>query len=113
MPDDELIALRSAVDRFVRRTARWSPARWALPGTDVGSRSDVASRTEVVAELVQRLADLAADAEGVRHRSVPRSGGPTALPDKLRVIAADLSRSGDSVRIAEATEYVENAKDRT
>jgi hypothetical protein len=39
--------------------------------------------------LVQRLADTAADAEGIPHRMVPRPGD-LILPDQLRVIADDL-----------------------
>lgn len=40
--------------------------------------------------MVQQIADLAAGAEGQPHRPVPRLDRDTALPDQLRVVAADL-----------------------
>lgn len=40
--------------------------------------------------LVQQVANLAADAEGEPRRTVPRLDNDLALPDQLRVVAADL-----------------------
>lgn len=47
------------------------------------------SRAERVHDLVQRLADAAAAAEGTPRRAVPRLDNDLALPDQLRVVAAD------------------------
>jgi hypothetical protein len=41
--------------------------------------------------LVQRFADWAADLEGQPRRVVPRLDSDLALPDQLRVVAADLA----------------------
>jgi hypothetical protein len=57
--------------------------------------------------LLQRLADLAADAEGQPRRPVPRLDNVLALPDQLRVIAADLTAAKpDEATLAAATELV-------
>jgi hypothetical protein len=48
------------------------------------------SRAECVHALVQRLADAAADAEGTPRHVVPRLDNDLALPDQLRVVAADV-----------------------
>lgn len=78
--------LNGTVTRFAAATAAWTPAAWAAtaPGTPGASRADV------VHHLVQRLADLAASAESADRRTVPRLDNDLALPDQLRVIAADL-----------------------
>jgi hypothetical protein len=73
---DELIR---AVDLLVRQVGHWTPERWARSG-----------RVDRMHALVQRLADRAADAEGEPRRPVPRLPSDLALPDQLRVIAADL-----------------------
>lgn len=66
------------------QVAHWTPARWATPAKGGGTRA------EAVYDLVQRLADLAADAERLPRRPVPRLG-ELVLPDQLRVIATDLA----------------------
>jgi hypothetical protein len=76
--------LSRAVDLLVRQTGHWLPARWAALAGGGGSRG------ELVHALVQRIADLAADAEGQPRRPVPRLSADTALPDQLRVVTADL-----------------------
>lgn len=43
--------------------------------------------------LVQRLADADADVSGRPRRAVPRLDNDLALPDQVRVLGADLSRS--------------------
>jgi hypothetical protein len=48
------------------------------------------SRAERVHDLVQRLADAAADADGTPRHVVPRLDNDLALPDQLRVVAADV-----------------------
>ncbi|MFC0526285.1 hypothetical protein [Phytohabitans kaempferiae] len=59
-------------------------SRWAVPAGPEGTRGDL------VHALVQRIADLAADAEGEPRRPVPRLVADPALTDQLRVVAADL-----------------------
>jgi hypothetical protein len=78
--------LNAAVARFAAATAAWTPAAWAAAAPGVPGES----RADVVHGLVQRLADLAATAESQTHRPVPRLDNDLALPDQLRVIAADL-----------------------
>ncbi|BCJ33031.1 hypothetical protein Athai_05340 [Actinocatenispora thailandica] len=48
--------------------------------------------------LVQQLADLGADAEARPHQPVPRLDNDLALPDQLRVVAADLTAAPPPVR---------------
>jgi len=78
-------AFLGAVGRLVNRVGHWTPPRWAA-----SSASGPGSRADVVYALVQRLADAAADAEGRPRRRVPRLDNDLALPDQLRVLAADL-----------------------
>ncbi|HZD96617.1 MAG TPA: hypothetical protein VE132_00440 [Micromonosporaceae bacterium] len=90
MTHAEPAELQRAVDRLVGRVAHWTPARWTKPASDTGI-----SRAERVHELVQRLADAAADAEGSPRRAVPRLDNDLALTDQLRVVTADvLAASG-------------------
>jgi hypothetical protein len=61
------------------------------------------SRADVVHALVQRLADLAAAAEGRPSQPVPRTGNDLSLPDQLKVMVADLRLAGatpDALRAA-------------
>lgn len=73
------------MELIVRQVGHWQQPRWSasVAGGDV-------SRAELVHRLVQQLADLAADAEGRPRRPVPRLDHDVALPDQLRVVAADL-----------------------
>ncbi|MDT5036961.1 MAG: hypothetical protein QOE03_2146 [Micromonosporaceae bacterium] len=88
-----------AVDRLVNRVAHWTPSRWAASSV---SGSDAPSRADVMHALVQRLADAAADAQRRPRRPVPRLDNDLALPDQLRVIAADLvAAEPDPSRLAE------------
>lgn len=104
--------LSVAVDRIVSGTRHWTPAAWSAsppagglplsgPG-DGSSRAGTASRADMVHRLVQRLADLAADAESVPRRAVPRLDNDLALPDQLRVVTADLLDAAppEPVRVA-------------
>jgi hypothetical protein len=57
--------------------------------------------------LVQRLADAVADAEGRPHRTVPRLANDLALPDQLRVMAADvIAAHPDPAVLAELAQVV-------
>lgn len=78
--------LASRVDRVVVGVAHWTPTAWSAAAA---GRPDVA-RADVLHDLVQCLADLAADAESVPRRPVPRLDNDLALPDQLRVVTADL-----------------------
>jgi hypothetical protein len=66
-----------SVDRLLNQVRHWGPGRWRR------------SRADLVYGLVQRLADLGADAEHRSRRVVPRVGD-LALRDQLRVMADDL-----------------------
>ncbi len=70
----------SAVDRLVRQVGHWTPSRWTASGAATG-----------VHQLIQFLADLAADAEDRPSRPVPRLDNDLLLADQLRVVAADLA----------------------
>ncbi len=86
------VEFRAEVDRLVRRLVQWTPSKWAA------STASGPSRAEQVHALVQRLADLAADAEGQPRRPVPRLENDLALPDQVRVLADDLiAAAGETV----------------
>jgi hypothetical protein len=78
--------LRREVDRLIRQVRHWAAPRWAA----TASGSPQRSRAELVHELLQRLADRCASAEGEPRRPVPRLDSDLALVDQLRVISADL-----------------------
>lgn len=71
-----------AVDRLHRQVRHWEQGRW-------WSRVAGVTRGDLMFALVQRLADLAADAERQPRRVVPREHD-MVLPDQLRVLADDL-----------------------
>jgi hypothetical protein len=77
--------LDQEVARLANRVAHWTPSRWTASSVRRGD-----TRAGVMYALVQRLADAAADAEGQPRRTVPRLANDLALPDQLRVVAADL-----------------------
>jgi hypothetical protein len=89
--------LDRAVGRLVNHVSHWTPPRWAA-----SSASGSGSRADVMHALIQRLADLAADAEGRPRRAVPRLGNNLALPDQLRVTAADLVAAQPDEAVAAA-----------
>jgi hypothetical protein len=74
-----------AVERLAGQVGHWTPPRWAAAVEPGG-----AARADLMHALVQRIADLAAEAEGQPRRPVPRLDNDLALPDQLRVVAADL-----------------------
>ncbi|MFF5215655.1 hypothetical protein [Micromonospora sp. NPDC000442] len=73
------------VELLVGQVSHWQQPRWSAPAS-VGN----VSRADLVHRLVQEIANLAADAEGQPRRAVPRLDNDLALPDQLRVVAADL-----------------------
>jgi hypothetical protein len=81
-------AFATSVDRLINQVAHWEQPRWwSRPGATLATRGDL------VYALVQRLADLGADAEHRDRRQVPRIGD-MSLPDQLRVMADDLLAAG-------------------
>ncbi|MFF5230170.1 hypothetical protein [Dactylosporangium sp. NPDC000521] len=95
--DDQLTA---TVGRLVGQVGHWTPPRWAASGASGVPRGDT------VHELIQWLADRCADAEGRPRLPVPRLDNDLALPDQLRVVAADLARFGGPALVDEAAEKV-------
>jgi hypothetical protein len=79
----------ASVRKLVGQVEHWTPSRWAASSSSSGG-----SKAVLMHGLVQRLADRSADAEGQPRRPVPRLDNDLALPDQLRVVAADLLRAG-------------------
>jgi hypothetical protein len=77
-------AFATSVDRLINQVAHWEQGRWWSRPASTGK-----TRGDLLYALVQRLADLGADAEHRAHREVPRIGD-MSLPDQLRVMADDL-----------------------
>ncbi|WP_080679305.1 hypothetical protein [Salinispora tropica] len=82
---DQAGDVRRTVELIVRQVGHWQQPRWAA-----SAAGGNVSRADLVHQLVQELANLAADAEAQPRRAVPRLGHDLALPDQLRVVAADL-----------------------
>jgi hypothetical protein len=96
MSADELTA---AVRRLVRHVSHWTPSRWAAFSASGTRRSDA------VHDLVQWLADRAAEVEREPRRAVPRLENDLVLPDQLTVVANDLAVAGgddETIRAAVA-----------
>lgn len=79
--------LSREVDRLIGQVRPWGVPRWAAPAAAAPERT----RGDLVHDLVQRLADRCAQAEGEPRRRVPRLDSDLALVDQLRVISADLA----------------------
>jgi len=93
--------LDRAVERLANHVSHWTPPRWAA-----SSASGAGTRADVMHALVQRIADLAAEAEGVPNRPVPRLDNDLALPDQLKVVARDLARYGSEATQAHAAHLI-------
>lgn len=98
MPDED--QLGAAVRKLVGQVAHWTPSRWAASSASGPVRADL------VHELIQWLADRSAEAEGRPPVPVPRLDNDLALPDQLRVVAADVSRFAPSEVVETAAERV-------
>ncbi|MEV0646955.1 hypothetical protein AB0I28_16985 [Phytomonospora sp. NPDC050363] len=93
-------------ERIAGQVAGWGPARWRSASPVSGTNT----RGEVLYELVQHLADLCAELEERPRRTVPRLGNDYALPDQLRVVAADLETAGpDAATAADAVDALREA----
>jgi hypothetical protein len=98
VPGHSTESLARQVDLLVRQVGHWTAPRWAAPATAGNS-----ARGDLLHRLVQLLANLAADTAGERRRTVPRLENDLALPDQLRVVAADLiAADPPAVVLAEA-----------
>jgi hypothetical protein len=83
-------AFATSVDRLLNLVAHWEQGRWwSRPDVRYAADSVPPTRADLAYGLVQRLADLGADAEGRPRRPVPRLND-LVLPDQLRVMADDL-----------------------
>jgi hypothetical protein len=90
--------------RLLAQVSHWQQPRWSSPAGGSATRADV------VFTLVQRLADLGADAEGRERRPVPREHD-LVLADQLRVMAADLlEASPPETLLSEAATAVETTR---
>lgn len=92
---------------LVERLRLWTPARWAAAAQSVAFTQGgpayggaPATRGDLVAHLIQALADAAADVEGHPRRGVPRLDTDLALPDQLAVMIDDLVRAGPDDELA-------------
>ncbi len=96
--------VRTVAERLLSRLRRWSADSWARPATPPeypdpafgasARRPAGTTRAEVAAAVAQRLADLAADAEGRPRQPVPRLPD-TVLADQLAVLFDDVVRAGN------------------
>jgi len=94
----------SSINRLLAQVSHWEQPRWSSPAGGPATRADV------VFTLVQRLADLGADAEGRERRPVPREQD-LVLADQLRVMAADIvdATPADAL-LSEATAAVDTTR---
>ena len=82
------------------RLRRWDSASWSVPADLPGEQT----RADVAAAVLQRLADVAADAEGQPRRTVPLLA-EVSLADQLTVMVDDILRTADPAALrAAATE---------
>jgi len=96
-------ALTTAVLRLCGHVAPWTPPRWAA------ATASGRTRAEEAYDLVQRMAELAADAEGQPRRTVPRLTSEVTLADQLRVVAGDLVAAGPPAEVlAQAAALVDD-----
>lgn len=94
---DDAGEFRTAVNRLTRQVMYWTPPRWRAASSVSGL-----TRADLMHELVQRIADLAAAAEGQPRRAVPRLDNDLALPDQLLVVTQDLLRASPAPGVVTA-----------
>ena len=94
----------TSVDRLHNQVRHWEQGRWWSRTHGV-----TATRGDLMYALIQRLADLGADAEHRPRRPVPREHD-MVLPDQLRVLADDLVAAGSAALLAEATRAVDEVR---
>jgi hypothetical protein len=95
----------TSVERLHNQVRHWEQGRW-WSRTPAGG----ATRGDVMFALIQRLADLGADAEQRPRRPVPREHD-MVLPDQLRVLADDLlAAAAPEPLLSEATAAVDDVR---
>ena len=97
--------LATSVDRLHNQVRHWEQGRWWSR-----TAGATATRGDIMYALVQRLADLGADAEHRPRRPVPREHD-MVLPDQLRVLADDLlAATAPEPVLTEATAAVDEVR---
>jgi hypothetical protein len=95
----------TSLERLHNQVRHWEQGRWWSR-----TAGGTATRGDLMYALVQRLADLGADAEHRPRRPVPREHD-MVLPDQLRVLADDLLAASPSEPVlAEATSAVNDLR---
>ena len=89
-----------AVDRLLTQVSHWEQPRWSA-GDPV--------RADLVHGLIQRIADLGADAESRPHRAVPRLSD-LILRDQLRVVSDDLLATASEAELSRATDEINTVR---
>ena len=97
----------TSVDRLMHQVGHWELGRWSA--RPAGAPPSAPSRSDTMYALVQRLADLCADAEQRPHRRVPRLSD-LVLRDQLRVMADDLLATPSDEVLRHAIEAVDAAR---
>jgi hypothetical protein len=104
MPADRL---RVAAGFLNHRLAGWTARNWGHRMPDGRVRADI------TATVIQRLADLGADAEGRDRRTVPRPDADdgaslgAGLADQLAVMIGDVEASGDAAAAVAAADVLD------
>lgn len=80
MPD-----FANSIERLLTRIHHWDEPRWRAKPANAAATT----RSQVVQDLAQRLADLGAEAEGRAARPVPHIHD-LVLRDQIRVLADDI-----------------------
>ena len=91
-----------AVDRLLTQVSPWEQPRWSAGNP---------AKADLIRELVQRIADLGADAEGRPHRQIPRLSD-LILRDQLRVVADDLLAAASEAELRLAASEVDTVRRR-
>jgi hypothetical protein len=89
-----------AVDRLLAQVSHWEQPRWS---------AGIPSKADVVHVLIQRIADLGADAENRSHRQVPRLSD-LILRDQLRVVADDLLAAASEEQLKLAADEIDTVR---
>jgi hypothetical protein len=95
--------LAASAGALLSRLRRWTAASWAVPADAAGPGAG--SRADVVAVVVQQLADLAADAERRPRLVVPRPDGVSPA-DQLAVMIDDVLRTDDPAAASAAATHL-------
>ncbi|MDI6098389.1 hypothetical protein QLQ12_07205 [Actinoplanes sp. NEAU-A12] len=89
MPD-----FATSIERLLTQIHHWDEPRWRA----VPANAATGTRSQLVQGLVQRLADLGAEAEGRAARPVPHIHD-LVLRDQLRVLADDIVAAAPSAEL--------------